>query len=94
LAAASLIFASALPEIAAYLQADEDTNHLEQAAVRLNAVILRRMGEAAFGYVEYLLGKAATAQRDEALQLSRELHDALRPRSRSAYKISSSPLTI
>lgn len=80
LAAATLIFKAALPELAIYLQGQGRAEPLETAAVRLNASILTRMAEAAASYVEYLLDKATTAQQDEARRLSRELHDVVGPR--------------
>lgn len=80
LAAATLIFTAALPELAAYLADQGTTEPLTTAAIRLNASILSRMAEAAASYVEYLLDKATTAQQDEARRLSRELHDVVGPR--------------
>lgn len=80
LAAATLIFTAALPELAGYLEDQGAAEPLQSAAVRLNSSILSRMAEAAASYVEYLLDKATTAQQDEARRLSRELHDVVGPR--------------
>lgn len=80
LAAATLIFEAALPELAEYLEDQGNLDPLATAAVRLNASILTRMAEAAASYVEYLLDKATTAQQDEARRLSRDLHDVVGPR--------------
>lgn len=80
LAAATLIFAAALPELATYLGEKGTAEPLASAAIRLNTSILSRMAEAAASYVEYLLDKATTAQQDEARRLSRELHDVVGPR--------------
>lgn len=80
LAAASLIFTAALPELVSFLQHEGTPDPHQEAAVRLNAAILRRMAQAAASYVEYLLDKATTAQQDEARRLSRDLHDVVGPR--------------
>jgi signal transduction histidine kinase len=79
LAAANMIFAAALTDLAAHLEREGVPSPLETAALRLNAAILRRMAEAAANYVSYLLEKAGTAHREEARRLSRELHDAVGP---------------
>jgi len=79
LAAANLIFAAALPTLASYLGSHGTGDPLQVAALRLNAVILRRMSDAAASYVEYLLDKAVSAHREEARRLSRELHDVVGP---------------
>lgn len=77
--AANLIFAAALNGVADRLALDGTADPIQAAALRLNRVILRRMGIAASGYVEHLLERAATAHRDEARRLSRQLHDAVGP---------------
>lgn len=79
LAAANLIFEAALPEVTEYFAAEQRDDPAHHAALRLNAVILSRMADAAAAYVEFLLEKAASAHRDEAKRLSRELHDAVGP---------------
>lgn len=80
LAAASLIFTAALPELTSFLASQGIEDPATVAPVKLNAAILRRMAQAASSYVEYLLDKATTAQQDEARRLSRELHDVVGPR--------------
>lgn len=79
LAAAHLIFVAALPGTTEFFAAQDVANPGAVAALRLNEVILRRMGEAAAAYVEYLLDARATAHRDEARRISRELHDVVAP---------------
>jgi len=79
LAAARLIFVAALPSLTQHLQERGETAAGATAAVRLNAVILNRMADAAANYVGYLLDKVDQAHRDEALRLSRDLHDAVAP---------------
>ena len=79
LAAANMIFAAALHDLAEHLGREGVAAPLETAALRLNAAILQRMAEAAANYVSYLLEKTGTAHREEARRLSRELHDAVGP---------------
>jgi signal transduction histidine kinase len=79
LAAARLIFEAALPDLIAHLDAGGEASAATTAAVRLNGVILGRMADAAANYVGYLLDKADQAHRDEAMRLSRDLHDSLGP---------------
>jgi signal transduction histidine kinase len=79
LAAATMIFAASLEHVAAQLRANAVPDPLHTAALRLNAAILRRMADAAAYYVGFLLEKAGSAHRDEALRLSRELHDTVGP---------------
>lgn len=79
LAAARQIFVAALPSLTRHLQRHGDCEGATTAAVSLNAAILNRMADAAANYVGYLLDKADQAHRDEALRLSRDLHDAVGP---------------
>ena len=79
LAAARLIFDAALPSLTRHLQDRGDTAAATTAAVNLNAAILNRMADAAANYIRYLLDKTDQAHRDEALRLSRDLHDAVGP---------------
>ncbi|MDO7867230.1 sensor histidine kinase [Nocardioides jiangxiensis] len=79
LAAATMIFAASLDEVSAHLAAESVPEPLQTAALRLNAAILQRMADAAANYVDFLLAKAGSAHRDEALRLSRELHDTVGP---------------
>jgi signal transduction histidine kinase len=77
--AASLIFEAALPALARRLEAYGDPDPETAVAVLLNREILARMATAARGYVEFLLDKAHTSNRDERRRLSRELHDVAAP---------------
>lgn len=79
LAAARQIFVAALPSLTCYLHEHMGAAASTTAAERLNAAILTRMADAAANYVGYLLDKADQAHRDEALRLSRELHDTIGP---------------
>ncbi|TCJ31015.1 sensor histidine kinase [Nocardioides jejuensis] len=79
LAAANLIFAASLDDVAEHLRSDAVPDPLHAASLRLNKAILQRMADAAANYVGFLLEKAGTAHRDEALRLSRELHDTVGP---------------
>jgi signal transduction histidine kinase len=79
LRAASLIFEAALPTIAGELRTAGVPDPELAAGVALNAEILRRMSEAARAYVDYLLEKAQSSNRDERRRLSRELHDVAAP---------------
>lgn len=79
LGAAQQIFVAALPSLTCFLEERGNAAAATTAAVSLNAAILNRMAEAAANYVGYLLDKADQAHRDEALRLSRELHDTVGP---------------
>lgn len=79
LRAASLIFEAALPAISEQLRRAGVGDPGSTAAIALNAEILRRMSTAATGYVDYLLDKAQSSNRDERRRLSRELHDVAAP---------------
>lgn len=73
LMAAEILFGVALPELAlASLQRGEDVIALASA---LHHAIWRRFPPGAIAYVEYILGKLASAHRDERAVLARELHD-------------------
>lgn len=79
LRAASMIFEAALPTIADDLRAASVPDPDLAAGVALNAEILRRMSDAARAYVDFLLEKAQSSNRDERRRLSRELHDVAAP---------------
>jgi signal transduction histidine kinase len=79
LRAASMIFEAALPTIADELREAGVLAPEVTAGVALNAEILRRMSAAAKAYVDYLLEKAQSTNRDERRRLSRELHDVAAP---------------
>jgi signal transduction histidine kinase len=79
LRAASMIFEAALPAIANELRAAAVPEPELTAGVALNAEILQRMSAAARAYVDYLLEKAQSSNRDERRRLSRELHDVAAP---------------
>lgn len=79
LAAAQQIFVAALPSLTCFLEERENGSAAATAAVSLNAAILNRMADAAANYVGYLLDRADKAHREEALRLSRELHDTVGP---------------
>jgi signal transduction histidine kinase len=79
LQAATLIFEAALPIMTDRLIAMTVPHPTASAAVELNREILHRMAVAARGYVDYLLDKAESTNRDERRRLSRELHDVAAP---------------
>lgn len=79
LAAANLIFAACFADLADHLRLAGLASPVEAAALRLNRAILARMAAAAANYVSYLLEKAGTAHREEAMRLGRELHDTVGP---------------
>jgi signal transduction histidine kinase len=74
-----MIFEAALPTIADELREAGVLAPEVTAGVALNAEILRRMSAAAKAYVDYLLEKAQSTNRDERRRLSRELHDVAAP---------------
>jgi signal transduction histidine kinase len=79
LQAATLIFEAALPIITNRLTAAHVPEPLRTAALELNREILHRMAVSARAYVDYLLDKAQSSNRDERRRLSRELHDVAAP---------------
>jgi signal transduction histidine kinase len=79
LQAATLIFEAALPIVTSRLAERDVTDPTTTAALELNREILHRMAVAARGYVDYLLDKAQSSNRDERRRLSRELHDVAAP---------------
>lgn len=79
LRAASMIFEAAITSISKELRDAGIPNPELTAAVALNAEILERMSAAARAYVEFLLDKAESSNRDERRRLSRELHDVAAP---------------
>lgn len=79
LRAASMIFEAALPTLAEELRRAGAATPELTAGLALNTEILERMSAAARAYVDYLLDKAHSSNRDERRRLSRELHDVAAP---------------
>ena len=79
LQAATLIFEAALPVITDRLATQGHADATATAALELNREILHRMALAARAYVDHLLDKAQSSNRDERRRLSRELHDVAAP---------------
>jgi len=77
--AARLIFVAALPVVTQHFLDRGDPLAPTTAAVNLNAAILTRMAQAATNYVDYLLDQVDEAHREEAMRLSRDLHDVIAP---------------
>lgn len=79
LEAAALIFRATMPSLTERLREAGDPEPATAAAYALNEEIMSRMSVAAVGYVEYLLTRTHTSQKDERRRLSRELHDVAAP---------------
>jgi signal transduction histidine kinase len=77
--AAGLLFEAALPFLAASLSRAGQPDSAVTAAVALNKAITARTSVAAEHYIGFLLGKLHSANADERLRISRELHDVVAP---------------
>jgi signal transduction histidine kinase len=77
--AASLIYEAALPVVAERLAAAGHPSAELAAGLALNRAIMDRMMAASSTYVDYLLTKVHSSNRDERRRLARELHDMAAP---------------